>query len=218
MKAKTENTENLNTEIKDTESTAASSGGGTVKFDPNDPFNPEALRVTQDFATLAGVKKLITHIPVRKPSKTEWFRTHPDPAYRLQTNVLEIRGEHGSEIFLVPPYMAQDLVGEITPVIINTAITRQNVLFVWPIRLPDPDRPLAWHTTALEAAKRAQSKWMRMYANMSMGAYELMEATADLSEPNWPDLQFKEILAIAFGGRMIDGPDHPAVKLLQGRA
>src|SRR5262245_60979963 len=56
-----------------------------------DPFDLDSLRLTQDFASVAGVKKLITTIPVKKPSK-EWFiRTHPDPGYRLQTAVVELK-------------------------------------------------------------------------------------------------------------------------------
>jgi len=49
-----------------------------------DPFDLASLRLSQDFASAVGVRKLVTTIPVKKPSK-EWFvRTHPDPAYWLQ--------------------------------------------------------------------------------------------------------------------------------------
>src|SRR4051794_23014226 len=37
-----------------------------------DPFDLASLRLSQDFASAAGVKRLITTIPVKKPSK-EWF-------------------------------------------------------------------------------------------------------------------------------------------------
>jgi hypothetical protein len=66
-----------------------------------DPFDPAKLRLTQGTATF-GVKKHHTTLPVRKPSK-EWFvRCHDDPAYRLETCVLELKED--SEILpRLPP-------------------------------------------------------------------------------------------------------------------
>ena len=37
-----------------------------------DPFDLDSLRLRQDFASSVGVKRLLTTIPIRKPSK-EWF-------------------------------------------------------------------------------------------------------------------------------------------------
>lgn len=66
-----------------------------------DPFDLASLRLNQDFASPVGVKRLITTIPVKKPSK-EWFvRTRPDAAYRLQTAVLELK--EARETYLVSP-------------------------------------------------------------------------------------------------------------------
>src|SRR5215470_7174713 len=68
------------------EQTSAASGP-----QPLDPFDPARLRLTQNFVTSVGVKKAIVTIPVRKPAK-EWFiQTHPDPAYRIETAVLELK-------------------------------------------------------------------------------------------------------------------------------
>ena len=65
--------------------------GADVAKPEADPFDLASLRLSQDFASAVGVKKLVTTIPVKKPSK-EWFvRTHPDPDYRLQTAVLELK-------------------------------------------------------------------------------------------------------------------------------
>jgi hypothetical protein len=38
-----------------------------------DPFDPAHLALGQDFAEALGVKKLTTHVPVRKPYQHEWF-------------------------------------------------------------------------------------------------------------------------------------------------
>ena len=98
-----------------------------------------------------------------------------------------------------------------------TAINRQKVLFVWPIRLPGEDgRHDEWNASALEAADMAQKNWMRVSANMNLGAYEVYQATGDLLEPEWPEMDLSKILEIAFKGRFIEEMDHPALRRLRG--
>jgi hypothetical protein len=41
-------------------------------------------------------------------------------------------------------------------------------------------------------------KWVRITANMSLGAYEIFEATGDLPDPTWPDLAlFAELAGLS---------------------
>ncbi len=47
----------------------------------------------------------------------------------------------------------------------------------------------------MEALRR---RWVRVYANMAVGRYEVAQATAPLPDPEWPELTFREILRIAF--------------------
>ncbi len=42
-----------------------------------DPFDPAFLALGQNFAEAMGVKKLATHVPVRKPYKHEWIGCIP---------------------------------------------------------------------------------------------------------------------------------------------
>jgi hypothetical protein len=37
--------------------------------DAPDPFDPESLRLSQDFSAALGVKKALLTVPVRKPAK-----------------------------------------------------------------------------------------------------------------------------------------------------
>ena len=71
--------------------------------------------------------------------------------------------------------------------------------------------------SAAEAAELAMKRWLRLTANMSLGAYEVFEATGDLPEPEWPDLPFPEILKIAFRDHVVDRADHPLVQRLRGQ-
>ena len=181
-----------------------------------DPFDLDALRLTQDFAASVGVKKALTTIPVRKPDRQWFVRVHPDPRYRIETAVLELKED--SETYLVAPNMRSELPGEIVPKILLTAVTRQHHVFLWPIRMPDELGKLdEWNRSAFEAAKLAERQWIRLAANRSLGAYETFVATGDLPDPEWPeDKSFAELVKIAFKGRYIDSIEHAVVKRLRG--
>jgi len=180
-----------------------------------DPFDPSRLRLSQDFAATVGVKKALITVPVRKPSKQEFVRVHPDQAYRLETAVLELKEER--ETYLVEPSLWPELPSELTPKVLFTTMNRQGVLTLWPVRLPGEDGRLdEWNASALEAAEMARDRWVRMVANMGLGAYEVYEASGDLPDPTWPELTFTEILKVAFKGRYITEIEHPVIRRLRG--
>ncbi len=181
-----------------------------------DPFsNLEGLRLNQSFADTVGVKRLLTTVPVRKPGRQDFVRVHPAAEYRLTPAALiELKDER--ETYLVMPQMANELPGEFVAATLYTTITRQGVLSLWPVRLPVEGRQNDWHRSAAEAAELAMTKWIRLRANMSLGAYEISEAIGDLPEPAWPELSFTEILRIGFRDRCVDTPDHPLIQRLLG--
>lgn len=182
----------------------------------HDPFDPENLKIKTDFASTIGVQKVITTIPVRKPDRQQFVRVHPDPAYRLETAVIELKEER--ETYLINQAICPEMPLEVIPKILYTAINRQGSLFLWPIRLPGEDGKLDnWNHSALLAAELAQKNWIRCAANLSAGHYDVFKASADIAEPEWPELKFQEILKIAFQDRYIETIDHPVVQKLQGR-
>ncbi|MBP7827972.1 MAG: hypothetical protein KA236_15660 [Verrucomicrobia bacterium] len=185
-------------------------------FDPAS-FNIDAFRLDQSLVEHAGGKKLITTIPVRKPSKECWFRTHPDEEYRLPCPVIELKEK--SETYLVGRPLWAELTGESTFVakLLVPTLTRQGDLLLWPIRLPGEDGNLDdWNASAMEAATIAQTKWVRMSAKRSLGAYEIIVGPDPQPEANWPELSFAEIVRIAFKGRVIETLDHPVIRQLRG--
>jgi hypothetical protein len=190
--------------------------GATVPPVP-DPFDPARLRLSQDFVSTVGVRRALVTIPVRKPSREWFFRVHSDPAYRIETAVIDLKEER--EMFLVDPALWDALVGESTfgPRQLLTAINRQGTLFIWPIRLPGPDGKIdEWNRSALEASKLAAAGWVRVASNMNAGHYDVFQASAHVAEPEWPGIPFKELLRIAFKDRLIDAADHPVLKKLRG--
>jgi hypothetical protein len=180
-----------------------------------DMFNPERLRISQNFADEVGVRKVLLQIPVCKPQKQQFVRVHSDPGYRLDTLVLELKEDR--EVYLVDPGLGSQLPGEITAMTLFTAITRQGVVFLWPVRLPDPSgKRNSWPESARKAADLAMSQWIRVAANMSLGGYETFVATGDLPDPDWPTESFPDLLRIAFSDRYIQTMDHPVIKKLRG--
>jgi hypothetical protein len=181
----------------------------------SDFFNLEKLRLSQNYRKLIGVKKALLSVPVRKPGRQEFFRVHPEEDWCLETALLELKEDR--ESYLVDPEFWSELSGEIAPKILFTTINRQGVLRLWPIRLPGEDGRLdEWNQSALEAAGIAKKKWIRLASSISLGAYEVFEASGDLPEPEWPDVTFQEILKIAFKNHFINSMDHPVISRLRG--
>ena len=180
-----------------------------------DPFDPARLRLSQDFENKIGVKKAILTVPVRKPDRQWFIRVHPAADWRLDTAVLELKEDR--ETYLVEPSLWPELPGEVVPKVLFTAINRQGVVFLWPVRLQGSDGKWdEWNRSAMEAALLAMKGWIRVAANMSLGAYEVFEATADLPEPEWPDIGFQKLLEVGFKDHFIRDLDHPVLRKLRG--
>lgn len=183
--------------------------------DGSSPFDPRNLRLGQDFAASVGVKKALLTVPKRKPDRQWFFRVHPSAEYRLETALLILKEDR--EVYLIDRSLWSELPSEITPSLILTAINRQGVLFLLPVTLPGADGKWnQWHKSLFDAAELAQSKWVRVAANMSLGAYDVWEASAELPEPNWPDLSFTKILEVGFRDNYIKSEGHPVIQKLRG--
>ena len=186
-----------------------------VNPEPSDPFDPANLRLSQDFASSIGVKKALLTVPVRKPDRQWFVRVHPEAGWRLETAILEIKDER--ESYLVDRSLWSELPGDIVSKVLFTAINRQGVVFLWPVRLPSPDgKHDEWNRSALEAATLATKSWVRIAANMDLGAYEVSVATAEIPEPVWPESSLQDLLRTAFRDRYINSMDHPIIKKLRG--
>jgi len=180
-----------------------------------DPFDPAKLRLTQDFIETAGVKKLLSSVPVRKPHRHDFFRVRPEPEYRDVFGLIQVGAD--KDFYLVQPTLAGELPGELNPCVVYTVINRQATLFLWPVRLAGTDgRLLEWWETAHQAANFATKEWIRIAPNKDLGAYEIMVAQGKLPEPDWPDYTFRDLLRTAFQKRLIDRPDHEVIRQLRG--
>ena len=184
--------------------------------EPPDPFDPAALRLDQAFTETAGVKKLLRRIPVRRPHPHDFCRVHPDKAYRLAAALIDFRDERDA-VYLIAPNVVKEMPGEFVMSMLYTTITRQGVVLLWPVRLPPSDgRHNEWHRSAAEAAELAMTRWIRVKANLALGAYEMFEAAGTIPDPEWPQETLRELLRIAFSDRLVDSLDHPVIRRLRG--
>ena len=187
----------------------------TLTTAPNPFADLDAMRLSQAFAEMAGAKRLLTTVPVGKPGKQDFVMVHPDPEYRITAAIIELKEDR--EIYFITPKMTAALSGEFQPAVLYTCMNRQGVLRIWPVKLPGPDGKInPWHNSAAEAAELATKKWVRVTANMALGAYDIFEAIGELSPPDWPSLSFSEVLKIAFKDHLVDGPNHPLIQRLRG--
>ncbi|RXZ43127.1 hypothetical protein EBB06_10930 [Crenobacter cavernae] len=182
---------------------------------PSGGLDLAALRLPQDYGAVAGVKKLITTVPARKPGNQTFIRVRPGEEWRMPAAILQLRDD--GECYLVLPQLVAELAQEVRPKLLYTGVTRDGNPFLWPVNLPGEDGRLdAWSQSAHTAAGIAEGRWIRLVANRTVGAYDVMEATNLSDEPTWPELTFRELVNLAFRDKLIDNLEHPIVRRLRG--
>jgi len=199
-------------EPKPLSSVVALAASGAV---PTGELDLDKMRLPQDFGAIAGVRRVLTSVPVRKPGNQVFIRVHPSEGHSMVVAVVEIKED--GECYLVLPELYPELAQEAKVKMLYTAITRDGNPILWPVNMPSADGRLdAWSQSAHTAANLAKQGWVRLVANRTLGAYDVMQATNLVDEPVWPDLSFKELVNLAFRGKVIDSPDHVVVRRLRG--
>jgi hypothetical protein len=180
-----------------------------------DMFDLDNLRLGQDFAETAGLRPLLTTVPVRRVDGQEFIRVRPGEEHRMVAGILNLKSE--GELFIVTKAMIPELIGEFVYAQLNTAINRQGVVFILLVRLPDPDGKdhEAWRTMRI-AIDMGYTTWVRPRWFKPLGAYQITPASDKMSEPKWPDISFQELVRIGFRDKIINDLNHPAVKKLRG--
>ena len=206
-----------NTTIKPAElvSTAPIVPEPTTQSAPSTADLIKSLRLPSNFGETLSVKKLLTTVPVGKPTKTQFFRTHPDPAMTMPILLLET--EQG-ESYAVHPSMAHTLGGLARAVHLYVVIDRQSNLRLVPVPMPNESGVRnPWHESLAQALETAKTKWVRISSNRPLGAYDANVALGTLSEPEWPTTTVEDLAMVAFRNTFITSPDHAVVQNLLGQ-
>lgn len=206
-------------ETIDTQESLQSKDRAQPQAGVNDPFDPSRLKVSQDFIDAANVKRKHTSCKVGRPDKQAFFRVRPGEENRMTAAVIEVQKERGLDSYLVLPELlaVPEIQREASPRIIVTGIDRANEVFLWPLKLPSGSgQGDSWSQSCLEAAMIAETSWIRLQANMSIGMYMVLQAESILPEPSWPELNFPQLLKLGFKDRLIDSIDHEVIQKLRG--
>jgi hypothetical protein len=107
---------------------------------------------------------------------------------------------------------------DVVPTLLQLAISRNNTIFIWPLKIPQPDggRGKRWHESAFDARAWALKGWVKVRSDRSISGYRVFQPEGIIPDPKWPDMSFEEILEIALRGRIIKSSDHPVVRKYLG--
>jgi hypothetical protein len=174
-----------------------------------------SLRLPDTYSASGG-----TTLPLKpsfgKMNKHRFCRVHPGVEYKFRC--LLVDDKENGETYLAAPNMAGHLGSLATPKTIRLAVDNSGV----PKLIAEPDvdpsgRRNLWQSSYKEAIKQAETDWVRVEANMQAGQYEITKSTNDLGDPRWPKRSIDELINDAFAGRIIDSPEHPYIRQIQGR-
>jgi hypothetical protein len=195
------------------ESTPASPGNGqgaeTKQYTP--PADAADIAgLFQDTGQGDPLAEISIHtIPIDKPK--DFFRLHPDPAYRRRCLVYthKIEGQIEETHYIVPNTMS-DEVSEARPCILATCIYRDGSVRLWPLKMPregEKDQK-AWET-ARAAAKKALTTWTKLL--WKGGKYDTRDAKPGYAPD--PDVSkipsFEKLVALATGEHGVFHEKHP---------
>ncbi len=178
-------------------------------------FDLNALRLPANYSTGLGVKKILNKVPVGRPDRAKFFRVLDDDTFTLRVFLYEDKATN--DMYIVLPFV-QPLLGSLArPAQLHAAIDRTDNPFLIPVILPSEDGQWnSWHESLSQGVEMAKDHWVRLVANKSISAYDINQATAALPDPVWPDTTMEELIKVAFRGKIIDNPDHPVIRALQG--
>jgi hypothetical protein len=165
-------------------------------------------------------REILTRVPVRRPGRKEFVRVHPDPLMTRAMALYVDDSEDGDgEAYLVTKGMRETFEGDVKATLLQVAMTRSGVLFVWPLTIPQPDggRGRSWHESAMVAKDHGKTAWVKIQSDRALSGYRVFVAEGNIPDPQWPNKTLEEILEIAFRDRIIKSMDHPIVRKYLGR-
>lgn len=196
--------------------------GGQVVIDTTPQEDLSAFDPSNFIATATAIvaslpPKKVDYISLRKPSPSEYVRVTAVKSYRMSpVYLLGVKKGMKTVQYLI----MGKCVGEVLSLVgdkvvksysIVTAITNSGDAFLWYTREGADDD---WSESAVNLQKRAINEWVRVEG---AGTHYVGFAPKDkLNEPKWPTESFPQLLKLAFGSRIVDSVDHPAVKQILG--
>jgi len=174
-----------------------------------------SLRLPDTYSATGGITQPLKPT-FGKMNKHRFCRVHPGVEYKFRC--LLVDDKENGETYLAAPSMAGHLGSLATAKTIRLAVDNSGI----PKLIGEPDIDLSarrnlWQSSYKDAIDQAENNWVRVEANMKAGQYEITKSSNDLGDPKWPNQPMEELINDAFSGRIIDSPDHPYIRQIQGR-
>ncbi len=149
---------------------------------PGSKFDPKLYRQLQHVRldeNAGSTRKMQTIIPVRKPSKKQFVRVHPNPDFRAD-NMPTIEDEPTGEIYLLAANLEfpVDVDNKVDFLNLAASITTEGSVFLWHYK----NSTNSWSDSARIAVRQASRGWVRVIPDKSSNGYILeapMVAPAD---------------------------------------
>lgn len=181
----------------------------------HDSSDFDDLKLPNNYDSLLHTKRILTNVPLRKPFKHEWIRTHP--TWEQPAPVLKLSGDRRDELWLLKnelvPGVPADLIVAMHFV---PTINRQGTIAMWPLRIPATDgRADAWAQTALNIAREAREQWIQLHSDTAIGAYVYLTLDEVVEDPDWSVVpSWTEFRELAFRSKFITDFDHPVLQMV----
>jgi len=176
-------------------------------------FDIESLIIPTNYGEHFGVTKVITHVGIRRPNRTTFVRVKAGDM--IQVFIYD--DKNTGITYVLAPNIAEIIPEAARPVRLHRAVDRFGNQFLFPVNLPGEDgRRSLWHESLMQAISCAEQVWVRINSNMMAGAYDVQKAKGDLGEPVWSEHSMKQLVEIAFAGKVISSPNDVVVQQLLG--
>jgi hypothetical protein len=196
--------------------TASASGNGANPPMPADAADIEALWL--DPALGDGIVDVTHHtVPIGRPR--DFFRVHPDRAYRRRTEIYvhKPEGVIDEVNYVVGPAM-RGQIPEARPCTLVAVVYRDGSPRLWPVKHPrDGERDNDAWTSARAAARVAMERWVKLvWVNRAFQTRDALPGFAP--DPDFSKLPpFNELVRLAFGEHgIINDVSHPIYRELFG--
>jgi hypothetical protein len=209
------------------EATAGAESNGDADADLPEPLlvggiDLDSIALDDDYSeSMEGDDAGVAAMPIRKPSRDWFVRTHSTNWKNVR--VLEIKDGADRGFYLVARPLwklcqAEDV--QLRPIRLTLATSRESGPFLWPLKLQEKgcdNRRDDWSVSALRICKAAETQWVKVFTRQGGNCYSFKVADAIEVEPVWPVQSFKEIIALAFEGRVINDATDPLFRRLRGQ-
>ena len=156
-------------------------------------------------------EKLLTFLPVRKPKKDEWVRSHSE----ISTPISIYEKKDTGDSYLVLPSVVEALNDVVRLVRLTLTVNYAGVPFLWPVPIPTEKNSHSAHIASSAAAEHAKKQWIRISWNGTQ--YDVHKRTTPGTPPLWPAEITSASDMLRFASKVgafevIDSLDHPVVK------